>query len=178
MALKQKEAKQKDVVKNRKSSRENIEEKKRPMTEHHVIEVKDSRQKRNGSNEGGDKRLDDLPERIVSEKTDERPKPGLVEEIPPRLESLRSTPSGRRGSFSSMACLICYDKTPDAVMLNCGHGGLCYSCSLELWNTSDECYLCREKIQNILQIAVPQSGRDTITVIGCSQKVELEDYVK
>ena len=44
---------------------------------------------------------------------------------------------------SVMNCLICFDKPPDAVFMECGHGGVCYDCSLELWKSTGECYLCR-----------------------------------
>ena len=92
----------------------------------------------------------------------------------------------------SPTCLICFDKPPDAVFMECGHGGavnfhffsiylfvlyffylifplffsfvffhfllifhriylfylffikgVCYDCSLELWKSTGECYLCR-----------------------------------
>ena len=58
------------------------------------------------------------------------------------------------------ACLVCFDKQPDAVIMNCGHGGIifyiyldiftlkgiCYDCSLEMWKAKNECYLCRKVI--------------------------------
>lgn len=39
--------------------------------------------------------------------------------------------------------MVCFDKQPDSVFMECGHGGLCYECSLDVWRTSNECYLCR-----------------------------------
>lgn len=60
---------------------------------------------------------------------------------------------------SIVNCLICFDKAPDAVFMECGHGGIlyiyilnifkyffigvCYDCSLELWKNTGECFLCR-----------------------------------
>lgn len=41
-------------------------------------------------------------------------------------------------------CLICYESYPDAVILECGHGGLCYQCAVEMWKKADECFLCRK----------------------------------
>lgn len=43
-------------------------------------------------------------------------------------------------------CIICFENIPDAVFMECGHGGICYECSLELWKTTGECYLCRNVI--------------------------------
>lgn len=59
---------------------------------------------------------------------------------------------------SILNCLICYDKPPDAVIMECGHGGeknkiikkntfflgLCYECSIDIWKKNGECYLCRQ----------------------------------
>ena len=62
---------------------------------------------------------------------------------------------------SNINCLICFDKTPDSVFMECGHGGLscifhkhiyllllflgiCYECALDVWKTTGLCYLCRK----------------------------------
>ena len=36
--------------------------------------------------------------------------------------------------------------------MNCGHGGLCYDCAIDLWKRKQVCYLCRDVnfIYNIL----------------------------
>lgn len=51
---------------------------------------------------------------------------------------------------SAVCCLVCFDKPPDAVFMECGHGGICYDCSLELWKATGECYLCRNEITHVL----------------------------
>ena len=59
---------------------------------------------------------------------------------------------------STVNCLICFDKSPDSVFMDCGHGGfsyifiiilkkfvgICYDCALDVWKTTGECYLCRK----------------------------------
>lgn len=40
-------------------------------------------------------------------------------------------------------CTVCFEKPPDAVFMPCGHGGICYECSIEVWKKTLECYLCR-----------------------------------
>ena len=47
-------------------------------------------------------------------------------------------------------CLICFDRFPDSVFLDCCHGGTCYDCALDVWKTTEECYLCRETIKCVL----------------------------
>jgi hypothetical protein len=45
---------------------------------------------------------------------------------------------------STSNCLVCFDRGPDAVIMNCGHGGLCYECAMDIWEKTGECYLCRK----------------------------------
>lgn len=45
---------------------------------------------------------------------------------------------------SNTMCLVCFDKVPDAVFMECGHGGVCYECAFELFKATGECYLCRQ----------------------------------
>ena len=40
-------------------------------------------------------------------------------------------------------CRICFDRPPDSVFMDCGHGGVCFECSLDVWRNTEECYLCR-----------------------------------
>eukprot|EP01017_Pseudomicrothorax_dubius_P050741 TRINITY_DN9652_c0_g1_i3.p1 TRINITY_DN9652_c0_g1~~TRINITY_DN9652_c0_g1_i3.p1 ORF type:complete len:190 (+),score=21.32 TRINITY_DN9652_c0_g1_i3:591-1160(+) len=85
-------------------------------------------------------------------------------------------PSGTaRKDVSNTNCLICYDGPPDAVIMNCGHGGLCYNCAIEMWNKNDECFLCRERIVQILQISLTTRHEEEIKVVGCTQKVEVDE---
>ena len=46
-------------------------------------------------------------------------------------------------------CLICYDAKADAVFMDCGHGGLCYDCAIDIWKNSKVCFLCRNKITQV-----------------------------
>lgn len=66
---------------------------------------------------------------------------------------------------SVASCLICYEKSPDSVLMECGHGGkiinflnksiiffigLCYECAVDIWKKNGECYLCRKVFLIIL----------------------------
>ena len=46
-------------------------------------------------------------------------------------------------------CLICFDKETDAIFMDCGHGGVCYECAIEIWKSTNECHLCREPIKSV-----------------------------
>jgi len=61
----------------------------------------------------------------------------LKKEVEPREESL---------------CYICCNNEADGVIINCGHGGVCYGCLLDYINRKDECMECRTKVESLLKI--------------------------
>ena len=62
----------------------------------------------------------------------------------------------------SGTCWLCYqeDIQPEAVLLHCGHGGLCLSCASDLWRRRLTCPMCRTPIDLIARIG------DSVTVDG------------
>ena len=42
------------------------------------------------------------------------------------------------------ACVICCDRIADAVLLPCGHGGLCFECGKRVGKQGADCHLCRK----------------------------------
>ncbi|CAD8111634.1 unnamed protein product [Paramecium primaurelia] len=54
---------------------------------------------------------------------------------------------------SNQKCIICCDNPPNAVLMICGHGGICYKCGLEMAQKSKECFLCRQQILFIYEIS-------------------------
>ena len=42
--------------------------------------------------------------------------------------------------------MVCFVNDPNAVNMNCGHGGICYDCAIEIMQKTGECYLCRQVI--------------------------------
>ena len=53
---------------------------------------------------------------------------------------------------SVILCLICFDNSPNAVIMDCGHGGVCYDCAVDILNTQGECFLCRKGINRVLRV--------------------------
>ncbi|CAD8141924.1 unnamed protein product [Paramecium pentaurelia] len=73
-------------------------------------------------------------------------------------------------SLSSInQCCICFDNDPDALFMQCGHGGVCYHCALDMWKNKDECYLCRKKIERVLQIQVCENEKNIYQVVGATE---------
>ena len=50
-------------------------------------------------------------------------------------------------------CIICFEKEANAVIMDCGHGGICYDCALENWKKGDNCVICRGNIEQIYKVA-------------------------
>ena len=49
-------------------------------------------------------------------------------------------------------CYICYEKVPDAVLMTCGHGGICYDCAGALVKKSGQCMECRGDVTQIIKV--------------------------
>ncbi|KAJ8600988.1 hypothetical protein CTAYLR_006340 [Chrysophaeum taylorii] len=78
------------------------------------------------------------------------------------------------------SCSICFEKAPNAVLLRgCNHGGLCYSCAIDILLTSGNCPFCRSDIDQIVIIALPSGLEDVennetqlVDVIGPTVSVD------
>ena len=60
-------------------------------------------------------------------------------------------------SFVEKTCVTCCENQCNAVIMECGHGGLCYDCALELWKSTGMCHMCRTEISQVLQIELEPS---------------------
>jgi hypothetical protein len=63
------------------------------------------------------------------------------------VRSHREGMEGMEGMESSRImdlCNICFDQRNDAVLMECGHSGLCFQCAIRLFFSTAECPLCRE----------------------------------
>ena len=87
---------------------------------------------------------------------------------PPMLKKGESVVS------SENLCTICYDTAPNAVFMDCGHGGICYECALESWKKNDNCILCRQRINKVLKIMIIKPF-NVVKVIESTKKVVEKD---
>ncbi|CAD8086491.1 unnamed protein product [Paramecium primaurelia] len=49
-------------------------------------------------------------------------------------------------------CLICYENQPNILFIPCRHGGVCEKCAEDIVLKTNQCYLCRKNIKQILKI--------------------------
>ena len=61
------------------------------------------------------------------------------------------------------------DSKPDAVIMECGHGGICYECGKHMIATEPRvCHLCREDISYILKMDLSTVYSNFIKVISAT----------
>ena len=54
------------------------------------------------------------------------------------------------GSNEENLCIVCFAKQANTIYLPCKHGGVCETCSREIFEKTGSCPLCRKKIERIV----------------------------
>lgn len=96
---------------------------------------------------------------------------------PEPLTKSHRTMSSKLNESMANLCSVCFANEPDSVFMRCGHGGICYECAIDVWKKSNECYLCRDEIEQILQVE-PQkdeNGNEFLKVIASTQLVDEDE---
>lgn len=55
--------------------------------------------------------------------------------------------------------------------MDCGHGGVCMECALDLWKKNSECYLCRSKIKSVYEVEVKNRDSDDVVKVIAEMKI-------
>ncbi len=58
------------------------------------------------------------------------------------------------GKDEQTTCALCFDASGDAVLMECGHGGICFRCGTRLLRMKGSCPLCREAVVLVLRIDI------------------------
>ena len=80
------------------------------------------------------------------------------------LASSTRTTSDRTARESQSNCIVCWEQPQDAVLLECGHGGLCVACADLLWRQTRRCPLCREGFAGVMRIVDASDASDNCMV--------------
>ena len=59
-------------------------------------------------------------------------------------------------------CYLCYTNPANAILLDCKHGGICYSCAVALIKKKNECMQCRTEIKAIYKISTNTNPFDIV----------------
>ncbi|CAD8181833.1 unnamed protein product [Paramecium octaurelia] len=87
-------------------------------------------------------------------------------------ESIQNRQHEMSISQTSNICIVCYERGPNAVFMNCGHGGTCYQCAIDIWKQKTVCYLCRNKIEYILKVDLEDRYGDLFKVVSTAQMLD------
>jgi len=79
---------------------------------------------------------------------------------------------------SNIVCIICCERDANAVIMDCGHGGICYKCCIKQWKNGDDCYICRKKIREILQISIDENNKGNFIIVSATFNLDNENIEK
>jgi hypothetical protein len=80
-------------------------------------------------------------------------------------ESLLNTMGEKTNSASLVPlanlnkCYVCFEKSSDSIIKECGHGGVCFSCATKYILIKNQCMVCRGTAQTVMKI-LPEPVRD------------------
>lgn len=55
---------------------------------------------------------------------------------------------------SGIMCYVCMERQATAMLLDCGHAGLCLPCAKRLLASTRTCPLCRNPISRVMQVDI------------------------
>ncbi|KAL4473944.1 hypothetical protein ABPG72_000306 [Tetrahymena utriculariae] len=84
------------------------------------------------------------------------------EDMKPEIKDYSQKQDEESKNTSVQNCLVCFENQPDTVFMNCGHGGICYECALLIWKNTQECYLCRQKVEQLYQLEYNSDNKDNV----------------
>jgi len=89
----------------------------------------------------------------------------IIQEVRKSMGSLDNLDSGEKES-----CFVCENQEADAVVMDCGHGGMCYDCAMLGWQISNKCHICRREIKSVLKVKnLPRL--DMVKVVDTAERV-------
>ncbi|KAL8431259.1 hypothetical protein ACSSS7_005407 [Eimeria intestinalis] len=66
-----------------------------------------------------------------------------------------SAPSAPSLPADAELCMICCNTKATAVLMYCGHGGLCFKCARTCFNRTGVCPTCRRPVKGVLEVQKP-----------------------
>jgi len=87
------------------------------------------------------------------------------------LDMITKRPA-RKNNENDNLCYICVSKAPNAIVMDCGHGGMCYECAIESWRKGNKCVMCRQEVYRILKVNFYENINVSKPVHGTKKVVE------
>ena len=77
---------------------------------------------------------------------------------------------------NSDSCSICLTSEADGVLMDCGHGAICFKCGLTILKTICKCHLCRKPIIQVLKIDTKFCQDDLLKVLDAADLNNIKKY--
>jgi len=77
------------------------------------------------------------------------------------------------GGGEDTSCIVCLDRDREAILLECGHGGLCLQCATSLWNQGPagrHCPMCRKVFSGVMKIVEEQEDMVKVQAVHYAYK--------
>ncbi len=98
----------------------------------------------------------------VTTKEDVKDESGISPNAAPKEE--KHTPLHRAMPSVVVECTICFAQKANAIIIECGHGGICYDCAIKLLQAQHVCPFCRKKALAVYRI----EGTDRASIMQAS----------
>ncbi|PHJ17027.1 zinc c3hc4 type (ring finger) domain-containing protein [Cystoisospora suis] len=72
-------------------------------------------------------------------------------------------------------CMICCQQPPNAVLLYCGHGGLCFTCAQTCYRRSGCCPTCRRRVTGVVELHGEAEETSAFYATPCERSSPDED---
>ena len=85
------------------------------------------------------------------------------------IEAKKQAQLADKDFLEKASCCICFSNLANAVIMNCGHGGICYECGKSILQSNVcLCHLCREPLLFVLQLDLQNSYQNFINVVSAT----------
>lgn len=85
------------------------------------------------------------------------------------IEAKKQAQLADKDFLEKASCCICFSNLANAVIMNCGHGGICYECGKSILQSNVcLCHLCREPLLFVLQLDLQNSFQNFINVVSAT----------
>lgn len=83
-----------------------------------------------------------------------------------------SEPGRQNQQEEETNCYVCFENPRNAIIMNCGHGGVCVDCALKYIKRKNQCMECRQKSNQILKIDAQSCNLENESV-KCIEEINI-----
>ena len=89
------------------------------------------------------------------------------------ISDYKETQTGNVVQEGENSCYVCVEREANAILMDCGHGGICYDCAVSMICQKNECMECRKPVKTIYKIVSYPKTSGVLTGLQEAKVVEL-----